>query len=294
MDTRAYLTGQGWLGTGHSLHPTGRGIKKPLLVSRKSNVLGVGKKKHDTHADQWWARAFDAGLKSLEVGRSESSGATESVKAGTWGQLDTLKAGGQKWAGNGGLYAGFVRGEGLSGTITPELLDNKQKDSESSGRIGSRGQVHVREKRISGVEGQKDQEERRQEKMAKRSKKAAAAMAEGTINGRSMSMSTETALMVINGDHVIEEAELRQREDGALVENRRTLLDEGTADVETVWNAGRRKKKRRKGFSPQDPVNPEQSKASTGKLTNSEESPIGSSLESAAKKRRRKKDRTAD
>ncbi|KAL2051449.1 hypothetical protein ABVK25_008316 [Lepraria finkii] len=63
MDTAAYLTSQGWAGHGHALHHSGRGITKPLTVTQKNNVLGIGKKKYDAHADQWWARAFDETLK---------------------------------------------------------------------------------------------------------------------------------------------------------------------------------------------------------------------------------------
>ncbi|MCJ1296491.1 hypothetical protein MMC34_008057 [Xylographa carneopallida] len=120
MDTTAYLTNQGWLGLGHVLQPTGRGIKKPLLVSKKSNVLGIGKKKHDAHADQWWARAFDNSLRGLEVSNNRTTGVTESVKFRPWEASGMVKAGGEKSAGNGSLYAGFVRGEGLTGTIVPD------------------------------------------------------------------------------------------------------------------------------------------------------------------------------
>ncbi|MCJ1421477.1 hypothetical protein MMC32_007841 [Xylographa parallela] len=129
MDTSAYLTNQGWRGLGYALHPTGRGIKRPLLVSQKSNVLGIGKKKYDAHADQWWDRAFDNSLKELEIGNNGITGATGSVRFGAWGSLDTIKAGGEKSAGKGGLYAGFVRGEGLSGTIASESPQAEESDS---------------------------------------------------------------------------------------------------------------------------------------------------------------------
>ena len=120
MDTSAYLTSHGWLGTGHALNPTGRGLKRPLLVSRKSNTLGVGLRKHSAHADQWWAQVFDNRLKSLEVSNNEVTGDTSSVTAGVSGTLDFIKAGGVKWVGKGGLYAGFVKGESLEGTLKVE------------------------------------------------------------------------------------------------------------------------------------------------------------------------------
>ena len=127
MDTTAYLTRHGWLGDGHSLHPSGNGIKKPLLVSRKANVLGIGRKQHDTQADQWWAQAFDATLKDVKVGVDEVSGTAEKVTfgAGTK-QLEKVGRMGVKWAAGRGLYGGFVRGKGLEGTITPESAEEKK------------------------------------------------------------------------------------------------------------------------------------------------------------------------
>ncbi|KAI9870957.1 MAG: hypothetical protein M1830_003587 [Pleopsidium flavum] len=120
MDTSAYLHRHGWRGSGHSLHPTGRGISRPLLVSHKQNVLGVGKKKHDAYADQWWARAFDSSLKGLDVNRDKEAPGVE-VKIGTnGGALDMVRRGGGKWVGREGLYGFFVKGEGLNGTMTPE------------------------------------------------------------------------------------------------------------------------------------------------------------------------------
>ncbi len=126
MDTSAYLHRHGWLGTGHALHPTGRGLHKPLLVSHKQNVLGVGKKKHDSHADQWWARAFDSSLKGLNVSKEDGDGAGKEVGGegvvevtvrAQGGALDMVRRGGGKWVGKGGLYGCFVRGEGLRGTL---------------------------------------------------------------------------------------------------------------------------------------------------------------------------------
>ena len=40
MDASSYLKRHGWRGDGHSLDHTGRGIRKPLLVSKKVDVLG--------------------------------------------------------------------------------------------------------------------------------------------------------------------------------------------------------------------------------------------------------------
>ncbi len=135
MDATAYLTGQGWRGVGHSLHPSGHGIKKPLLVSKKSNAFGIGKKQHDAHADQWWARAFDATLKDLNVSKDDASGKAEKVVFGVGAkQLEVVGRMGGKWAANGGLYGAFVRGQGLEGTITPESAEwNESHDGENVG-----------------------------------------------------------------------------------------------------------------------------------------------------------------
>ncbi len=111
MNAAAYLTNQGWPGSGHALHPNGKGISKPLLVSRKANVLGVGKAAHDAQADQWWSKAFEETLRSLNGQDTAEKGATScEVDAKSPAILST------RWTTNGGLYGSFVRGEGLRGT----------------------------------------------------------------------------------------------------------------------------------------------------------------------------------
>ncbi|KAI4126731.1 MAG: hypothetical protein LQ338_003595 [Usnochroma carphineum] len=112
MDTTAYLTRQGWRGDGHGLHPSGHGIKKPLLVSKKMNTLGVGKKAHDVHADQWWARAFDETLRSINGEKTVKASVVSSDATPTQSGVSA-----SKWSGNGGLYGNFIRGDGLEGTI---------------------------------------------------------------------------------------------------------------------------------------------------------------------------------
>ncbi|KAI4276684.1 MAG: hypothetical protein LQ337_002313 [Flavoplaca oasis] len=112
MNAAAYLTSQGWRGSGHALHPDGKGISKPLLVSKKTNVLGVGKKAHDAYADQWWSRAFDETLSSLNnPTTSRKASTTDGAKA----ELPIIAP--SRWTTNGGLYGGFVKGQGLKGTM---------------------------------------------------------------------------------------------------------------------------------------------------------------------------------
>ena len=142
MDTTAYLTRQGWLGAGHSLQPGGRGIKKPLLVSKKPNVLGLGKKQHDSHADQWWARAFDSSLKSLAVDKDRATGAHHVAVRGS-GALEIVQKGGGKWIGKAGLYGNFVRGEGLSGTWMPE---DRGKEAKKAPEVELKGEKRETQK----------------------------------------------------------------------------------------------------------------------------------------------------
>ena len=123
MDTAAYLTSQGWAGHGHALHHSGRGIIKPIAVTQKNNVLGVGKKKHDAHADQWWARAFDETLKGINATKDDTTGTTEGLVI-----TSAAKQAGSKMrcgvhSGGHGLYSCFVKGEGLGGTLDEQDID---------------------------------------------------------------------------------------------------------------------------------------------------------------------------
>ncbi|KAF2767031.1 hypothetical protein EJ03DRAFT_329582 [Teratosphaeria nubilosa] len=100
MDASSYLKRHGWRGDGHSLDHTGKGIKKPLLVSKKVDVLGVGLNKHTALSDQWWLKAFDSALKDIGTGKQSL--------------LSNVQKHGVK---NGDLYGRFVKGEGMAGTI---------------------------------------------------------------------------------------------------------------------------------------------------------------------------------
>ena len=151
MDTAAYLTRQGWRGSGHSLHPSGHGIAKPLLISKKNNVLGVGNRKSDALAGQWWLKAFDNTLKQVNIGAAD--GAPKPVEKVT----PTF----QRSFYSNALYSNFVKGEGLSGTQTPATkpqtkmgsirhLDGSTNDgisleSKEKGRDNNRNAHHASE-----------------------------------------------------------------------------------------------------------------------------------------------------
>jgi nucleolar protein TMA23 len=128
MDAAALLKSQGWRGKGFSLHPSNNeiGLSKPLLISRNKENRGVGQKPHYT-SDQWWLDAFDQKLKGLDT--SGGKGVVQSVIAG---KLDVVA----KCKGNGkytGLYASFVRGETLEGTLSPEGTATPASSGEEGG-----------------------------------------------------------------------------------------------------------------------------------------------------------------
>ena len=158
MDAHALLTSQGWRGTGHSLHSSSDsiGLSRPLLVSKKSNTLGVGKKQHKT-SDMWWMNAFDKSLQGLDTSKEG-----EVVQTITNGGLDMVAKGGGKYVGTGGLYSCFVRGEGLSGTLMP--LEPEQKEGINLEAIT--------DKKRKREHAEESKEERRERKAAKRASKA--------------------------------------------------------------------------------------------------------------------------
>lgn len=130
MDTAAYLAKHGWLGAGHSLHPNGHGIKKPIHVAEKLDVLGVGKKKHDIHADQWWARMFDSTLKDLKIGENRSlANPSTSLATSDRQHINVRPQQQPKIIQTSSLYRTFVKGESLVGTIEAKVVTQLQTDS---------------------------------------------------------------------------------------------------------------------------------------------------------------------
>lgn len=146
MDASALLKSQGWRGKGFSLHPTNNniGLSKPILVSRNTDGRGIGQKPHVT-SDTWWLDAFDQKLKGLDT--SKKGTVTQSVAKG---KLDVIVATGKpgKYTGASGLYASFVSGGMLEGTLnitssgesttsttdtTPVSSSSEDDDSSGSG-----------------------------------------------------------------------------------------------------------------------------------------------------------------
>jgi nucleolar protein TMA23 len=169
MDSAALLKSQGWRGKGFSLHPTDNkiGLTNPLLLSRNTDGRGVGQKPHHT-SDQWWLSAFDEKLKGLDT--SQKGRVVQSV---TTGKLDTVAASKQKgkYVGINGLYAVFVRGGFLDGTITPDSTEEStdatptSQDFESAPRRIGETKEQRRERRAA-------KKLRKQERAARRVAKA--------------------------------------------------------------------------------------------------------------------------
>ncbi|KAK0631758.1 hypothetical protein B0T14DRAFT_559515 [Immersiella caudata] len=159
MDATALLKSQGWRGKGYSLHPSNNeiGLSKPLLISRNKENRGVGQKPHYT-SDQWWLDAFDQKLKGLDT--SGKKGVVQSV---TTGKLDVVA----KCAGNGkytGLYASFVRGETLEGTLSPEGTATPVSSSEEGETKEERRARRLRTK----IEKEEKAKRKAKEKAAKK------------------------------------------------------------------------------------------------------------------------------
>jgi len=170
MDAAALLKSQGWRGKGFSLHPTNNtiGLSKPLLISRNTDGSGIGKKAHYT-SDQWWLHAFDQKLKGHDT-TSKKGVVTQSV---TQGKLDAIaSSSGQpngKYTGASGLYASFVRGGMLEGTMDDETAGTEATATPATSEEGSgdsEGPVSKKE-RIG-----ESRMERKARKAAKRLRKA--------------------------------------------------------------------------------------------------------------------------
>lgn len=169
MDAQAYLLKQGWSGPGNPLNPHrrpggahgGLGLTKPILVARKQNTHGIGKKTTHDHTNQWWLRGFEAALKGV----GEDGTATPSSQDSN-----------QRTATTSDLYRFFVRGEGLAGTIdeknkpsglhVSESADIKNGDLKSRKR--KREDTHHKNKGTKSSGSEQDKLARKEEKRKKK------------------------------------------------------------------------------------------------------------------------------
>lgn len=115
----------------------------------------------------WWMNAFDSSLKGLDTSKEGRV-----VQTVTNRGLDMVKKGGAKFVGNGGgLYASFVKGEPLSGTLTPE-------ESGASTPVEYKDESQRKRKRDGDVIESK--EERRARKAAKKASRIEGLLIEDT------------------------------------------------------------------------------------------------------------------
>ncbi|KAK4157745.1 hypothetical protein C8A00DRAFT_29282 [Chaetomidium leptoderma] len=187
MDAAALLKAQGWRGKGFSLHPTDSqiGLSKPLLLSRNTDGRGVGQKPHYT-SDQWWLHAFDQKLKGLDT-TSKKGAVVQSV---TRGKLDAIASSqpNGKYTGASGLYASFVRGGLLDGTVefeeeaaataTPATSEDGQGPSSSS---SSSSVLRRRRREERRGESRAERQARKLARRLRKSDKAAKRAAEAEV-----------------------------------------------------------------------------------------------------------------
>ncbi|KAL3423445.1 DNA-directed RNA polymerase ii subunit rpb1 [Phlyctema vagabunda] len=242
MNAHALLTSQGWRGTGHSLNPTtdSIGLSRPLLVSQKQNNLGVGKKQHRT-SDMWWMNAFDKSLQGLDTSKD---GAV--VQTITNGGLDMVVKGGAKYVGNtGGLYACFVKGECLTGTIQskedPQQKKRKRDEESKEGRRARKATKRASRSVATGAEkdsesGSKSEakKERREKRRLKKLRKEAKLARRAESNEKSEEEETDTLARKIETK---EERKERKRQ-------KKLLRQESTTEDESEKE--KKKKKRRR------------------------------------------------
>jgi nucleolar protein TMA23 len=154
MDAQAYLIKHGWSGPGNPLNPTqrpglhgGLGLTRPILVARKSNNHGVGKKTTKDATNQWWLRGFEDALKGV---------GDDSFEANSARQNNALTS---------ELYRHFVRGSGLAGTLDPK--------KESEDKSASASASSSKRKREDGDDSKAGKAARKEERAAKRAQKVA-------------------------------------------------------------------------------------------------------------------------
>lgn len=163
MNASALLKSQGWRGKGHSLHPTDNsiGLANPLLLSRNTDGKGLGANK--TFTDQWWLAAFDEKLKGLDVTKQ---GVVQTVKDGALNAV-----GGGRGGRYAGLYASFVRGGLMEGTLS----ENGSREESTDATPASEDRESVAGLRKGLVKREESKAERRARKEAKALRKFARA-----------------------------------------------------------------------------------------------------------------------
>ncbi|CAM1504091.1 Fc.00g016820.m01.CDS01 [Cosmosporella sp. VM-42] len=219
MNAHALLSAQGWRGTGHSLHKTDDsiGLAKPLLLNRKDNTKGLGQKQHFT-SDQWWMNAFDEQLKGLDT--SKEGTVVQTITTGKLGGLE-------KNAGKYSVYATFVRGGFLEGTIN-KLLDKDSASTESESEDDTDQEIvktmvapPQEEEDDEEEEKKESKEDRRVRKEAKRKRKEERAREKAARQERKKSKSKKSSTESSDAD------EEKKRRRARKEQKRKQRLKEG-------------------------------------------------------------------
>lgn len=208
LNPQTYLLSQGWAGPGHPLNPTtttyrqkghrglaydpsstkqtnsslfaagGNGLIRPLLVSKKSDNLGLGRRAHEpAKGTEWWLKGFESALSS--VGDSGASTPTGGGDDGEKEKVDkaaelqrTINA---QMGRFGGLYSFFVAGGVVGGTLPPSSSASVGGNGGGGVLKHSRGQKRKSEALDGGDEtetnGQTDEVGKRQKRDKKRQAK---------------------------------------------------------------------------------------------------------------------------
>ncbi|ESZ98088.1 hypothetical protein SBOR_1544 [Sclerotinia borealis F-4128] len=241
MNAHALLTSQGWRGSGHSLHHSSDtiGLSRPLLVSKKDNVLGLGKKQHKT-SDMWWLNAFDASLKGLDTSKEGQ------VKVQEGGKLEMVVKGGSKWVGGkGGLYSFFVRGETVVGT----LEDREKEIVEILIKEEKRGKGKDKDKKRKGEERKESKEERRERKEKKRADRARKAAVIDAKNIKTEEKAKAQSAKVADSEKTETKEERRERKVRKEQKRQKKSLrrsEKESSDTSSTSEITKKKKKSRK------------------------------------------------
>ena len=142
MDAQAHLMSMGWAGPGHALdhhkselqskasknhrglgydpksvrtNGSSNGLVKPLLISRRTDRLGIGKNVHEPAAgNEWWLAGFERALGNIGKSGSDVSG-TSTPDSGSGVAKPSAYLQHDKYGGS--LYGYFVKGSSIEGTI---------------------------------------------------------------------------------------------------------------------------------------------------------------------------------
>ena len=155
MNSQKYLESYGWT-PGQPLQKGG--IKKPILVSHKFDLKGVGHGAKESVS--WWETLFDGHLKSLDVNGKDGFGADDAKR-------EALERAEKKK--QSPLYQMFVKGEVLRGTA--ELAEAGVATTPAAAERQSEAEQPEQLMFFFSSDDESDNESRRRRKRAKKDKK---------------------------------------------------------------------------------------------------------------------------